>query len=268
MTRTLPAARFLLGAAAALTLSAPAWAQPSPALDRASVSAGAFWADPTIKATANTQYGNIDSGDYEPDRVTLPRVRADLLIGDSQGLAFDYYRYDKDYNPRLSGGANYLGQPLTGNGRLDAKLKLDLANFAYKWWLGQGNDVFGIGVGAAYYKGAIRGTASGTLNNIAGNARYDDSESAWAPLLELGWRHAFTPEVRMYAEASGIKKNGGNITGHIYSGMVGVEWFFAKNVGLVADYSVSKISLERDGRTDGDVNIRLKGPAAYVKLRF
>jgi len=265
-----PPARHAIYAASLLALStvtALAWADPSPALDRASVSVGAFYADPRINYEGDTNYGHIDSGSYKADHATLPRVKAQLLLGDTQGLDFDYYNYSKTYNPSLNGSTNRNGVPLTGNGKLDAKLKLDLANLAYKWWLGSGNDVFGIGVGAAYYRARIDGTASGVLNGVAGNARYSESENAYAPLLELGWRHAFSQNVRMYVDASGIKKNGGSIQGHIYGGAIGVEWYPTPAVGVVAEYSASKISLHRE-RDATDVNVRLNGPAAYVKLRF
>lgn len=265
-----PSARTAIFTATVIALgtaSAMAFAQPSPALDRASLSVGAFYTEPRIKVEGDTEYGRIDTGTYKADKVTLPRVKASFLIGDSHGFDFDYYRYDKDYNPGLSGTTNFNGQPLTGNGQLNAKLRLDLASVAYKWWLGQGNDVFGIGIGGAYYRAGIEGTANGTLNGISGNARYDEKESAWAPLLELGWRHQFSPEMRMYANANGIKKNGGNVNGHIYGGSVGMEWYVTPMVGVVAEYTASKISLRRD-RDDTAVNVRLNGPAAYLKLRF
>lgn len=265
-----PSARTAIYAATMLalsTVSALAFADPSPALDRASLSVGAFYTEPRLKVEGDTEYGRIDTGTYEAKHVTLPRVKASVLIGDSHGIDFDYYRYDKDYNPTLTGDTNYNGIPINGRGQLNAKLKLDLAQLAYKWWLGQGSDVFGIGLGGAYYRAELKGTASGSLNNITGNARYDDSESAWAPLLELGWRHQFSPAVRMYADANGIKKNGGNIHGHIYGGAVGLEWYVTPMVGVVAEYTASKISLRRD-RDDTAVNVRLNGPAAYLKVRF
>ena len=105
------------------------------------------------------------------------------------------------------------------------------------------------------------------LNGISGNARYSENESAYAPLVELGWRHQFSPQLRMYAEANGIKQNGGSINGHIYGGAVGLEWYVTPMVGVVAEYSASKISLRRE-RDDTAVNVRLNGPAAYVKVRF
>jgi hypothetical protein len=94
------------------------------------------------------------------------------------------------------------------------------------------------------------------------------SENGFAPLVELGWRHAVRPDLRVYAEASGIKKNGGHVDGHIYGGTVGVEWLPARNVGVALDYGVQKILLSRNGDRRADLDLRLTGPSAYVKLRF
>jgi hypothetical protein len=247
--------------------AAAAQAEPAAPLDRASISLGAFYSDPHLSYVGDTNYGRIDSGSYQTSHVTLPRVKAALLLGDSQGLDFDYYRYNKGYTPGLTGSTNVNGLPLTGNGALDAKLKIDLAQLAYKWWLGSGSDVFGVGAGAAYYHASVDGTARGILNGVAGSAAYSESRSAFAPLLELGWRHAFSPQVRMYADASGIRKSGGNVTGHIYGGALGMEWFVAQNVGLSAEYAVSKIKLERDSN-NSDLNYRLQGPAVFIKMRW
>ena len=259
---------MLLGIVGAAAAGTTAHAEPSVALDRASISVGAFYADPRINIGADTQFGRLDAPDSNPDRTTIPRVKADLLIGDRHGLSFDYYRYDKNYTPTLSGQTIINGQPVTGTATADADLQLDLAKLAYKWWLGQEKDTFGIGLGAAYYSAKLEGTATGLVNGVSATARDSVSEHAFAPLLEVAWRHAFTPEVRMYMEASGIKKNGGKINGHIYGGNIGVEWFPFKNVGFVADYGISKIQLHRDSNRDADLNIRLTGPSAYVKMRF
>ena len=249
-----------------------AWADPSPALDRMSLSVGAFYAEPKIKLGADTAYGRVDTPNDTQDHVTIPRVRADILLGDSQGLSFDYYRYDKGYNPTLSGDTQYQGQQVNGTASVDGNLRLDLAQLAYKWWIGKGNDVFGLGAGVAYYRAEISGTGTGTLQtalgSVSGSASDKASDDAYAPLLELGYRHAFSPTLRMYVDASGVKKNGGRINGHIYGANAGLEWFPWKNVGLVADYGVSKIQLNRDGDNRADLDIRLTGPSAYLKVRF
>lgn len=262
-----PAARA--AALALLSLAATsARADPSPALDRFSLSAGAYYADPRVQLDANTSGGRLSTPSEDLSHVTLPRVKADLLLGDSQGLSLDYYRYDKSYHPTLNASTDANGLPLSGTATLNGNLKLDLAQLAYKWWLGHGDDVFGIGAGAAYYHAELSGTVNGSLDGVTGNASASTSDSTYAPLLELGWRHAVSPDLRLYADASGVKKNGGRINGHIYGGDLGVEWFLARNVGLTADYAVSKISIRHDGDNSDDLNLRLSGPSVFLKVRF
>lgn len=256
--------------------AAAAHAEPPPPLDRLSISAGAFYAKPEIDINADTKYGRIDTPTEKTSARALPRARADIMIGDRHGLSADYLRYDKSYNPRLAGSSVIDGVPVSGTASFDGKLKLDLAQLSYKWWFGEGNDVFGVGLGAAHYKARISGTATaqvqGTIGGVSQTRNLtgsdSTSESATAPVLELGWRHAFSPELRMFADASGVKRNGGKINGHIYRGAVGVEWFALKNVGLVLDYGIHKIDLRRDSDRNADLRIRLAGPSAHVKVRF
>jgi len=78
--------------------SASALADPSPALDRLNFSVGGYYVDPTFNLSGNTRYGAVNSGDIDRNRTTLPRVRAELLLWDSQGLSFDYFTYRKTYS--------------------------------------------------------------------------------------------------------------------------------------------------------------------------
>ena len=262
---------------AALALAAgSAWAEPAAPLDRASIQLGGFYVKPKIQAGADTDYGRVQSREEEGDNVTLPRIKAEVLLGDKHAIAMDYFTYDKKYNPSLAGSTTLNGQPASGTATANAKLRLDLAKVSYKWWIGEGNDVFAVGLGAAYYRAKISGSATARVDGVWDGVRQtrevtgtaDDSASTYAPVLELGWRHSFSPEVRMYAEATGVKKNGGKVNGHIYSGAVGVEWFAMKNVGVVLDYGMQRIDLTRDSERDADLRIKLAGPAAYVKVRF
>jgi hypothetical protein len=256
-----------------MATSVSAWADPSPALDRASISIGAFYAQPTFNAGVNTPYGRVDTPEHNNSSVTIPRVRADILLFDSQGISFDYYRYHRSYNLGVSGDSTIDGQPVTGSANFNADLKIDLARLSYKWWLGSGNDVFGIGLGGAYYRADISGSINGTVSTpgqtFTDGASDRFTDDAVAPLIELGWRHAFSPDLRMYVEASGVKKNGGNLEGHIYNGNIGVEWYPWKNIGLVADYGVSKVKLERNNSANpADLDIRFRGPSVFIKARF
>ncbi|WP_296945810.1 hypothetical protein [uncultured Massilia sp.] len=280
MTRTTSATSFFrtlpLAACATLSLlgaSNAAFAQAAPALDRFSIAAGGFYVEPKVKVDAETQYGNVRTPEGEADHTTLPRVKAEMLIGDSHGLSLDYFRYHKSYSPEYAGSAVVDGQTVTGSASGSAKLELDLAKLAYKFWMGRGNDVFGVGLGAAYYRAAYDGRGTATATTSAGVSETvdfsgHDSESAFAPLVELAWRHQFSPQLRMVAEASGIKKNGGRINGHIYGGSLGLEWYPVQNVGLMVDYGTQKISLNRDAERDASLDVRLTGPSAYLKVRF
>ena len=261
---------ILLGAASA----GMAQAQQSPALDRMSISAGAFYAEPKIHLGGDTDYGRVDTPDEKIDDVTLPRVKAEMLIGDSHGLSFDYFRFDEDWAGTASGDTVYEGRPVSGTISADAKLRLEMARFAYKWWLGKEKNAFGIGLGAAYLRAKISGSvdanlsASNPVENYSWNGSASAGDSVWAPTVELAWRHSLNEQWRLYAEASGIKKNGGSVEGHVWNGSVGVEWFPHKNVGLVLDYNVQKIDLHRNGERTADLDLKLKGPSAFVKVRF
>ncbi|SHG75813.1 hypothetical protein [Massilia sp. CF038] len=269
-------ARHLIVGASLVSAAFGAIAAPAAPLDRFSLSAGAFSTEPEISVDADTNFGRIESGDQKGSRTTLPKVKAEMLIGDRQSIALDYIRYSKTYNPTLSGDTVIDGETISGTAKFDGKLRLDLSKAAYKWWFGDQNDVFAVGIGAAYYRAKVGGTASatvqGTVNGLPVSRSVSGTDStsddAYAPVLDLGWRHSFSQDVRIYVEASGIKKNGGKINGHIYSGAVGVEWFLAKNIGLALDYGIQKIDLRRDSDRDSALRIKLAGPSAYLKARF
>jgi len=247
----------------------------SPALDRMSVSAGAFYAEPKLHLGANTEeFGRLDTPDEKLDDETLPRVKADILFGANHGLSFDYFRYDNSYGGDVAGDTVYEGRNVSGSASANAKLRIELARLTYKYWFGGDNDVFGVGLGAAYLRGKISGSASATVTatNPAQSASWSGSasasDSAYAPVIDFAYRHSFNEQWRMYAEASGVKKNGGSTEGHVYNGAVGVEWFPHKNVGLVLDYGIQKIALKRNNERAAELDLKLTGPSAYVKVRF
>ncbi|MDH6165889.1 hypothetical protein M2282_001017 [Variovorax boronicumulans] len=253
-----------------LFATAPALADPSPALDRFSFSVGGFNADPKLNASLATPYGSLQSGDIKPGRVTMPRVTADLLLGDSQGISFDYYRYKRDYDGALNSNTS-LGPfgTLSAVGNANFNTKLEFAKLSYKWWLGSGNTVFGLGAGAAYYRATLGASALASVNGQFGTIERSSSDNAIAPLLEIGVRHAITPDLRLFADASGVWKSSGRFHGNIYNASAGVEWFPVKNVGVVLSYGVTNIDLTRDSDfADSRLKVRLQGPSAFVKARF
>lgn len=177
-------------------LSMPAAAELSPALDRVSMSAGVFRADPKINATVNTTYGNFGTGDVDLGKQTVPRIRADIMIFDSQGLSLDYYQYKQDYAANAGGSTSLNGTAITTTGDASLGFKLDVAKLAYKWWIGSGNTVVGLGAGAAYYKIDLNAAATASINSATANISGIYTDSAVAPLLDIGLRHAINSEWR------------------------------------------------------------------------
>ena len=258
-------------AGAGFFVAAPALAEPSPALDRFSLSVGAFQADPTFNASLNTPYGRLDPGDIKGSDVTMPRITADILLGDSQGLSLDYYRFKRDYGTGFANSFAIGPTSITALGNVNLDLKLEFAKVAYKWWIGSGNTVLGLGAGVAYYKASLDTNAFAGVNGATATFSQRDSDDAYAPLLEVGVRHAITPDLRLFADASGVRKGGSGLHGHIYNAALGVEWFPIKNVGLVLSYGVTEIDLKRDFdniSSTARLKVRLQGPSAFVKARF
>jgi hypothetical protein len=270
-TLTHPGARtftFIAVAGAGLLLSLPASAELSPALDRASISVGAFLADPTFNASLNTPYGRLQSGDISLGEEAMPRIKADIILFDSQGLSLDYYQYKRGYSGAFANNKNFGGTEVTTVGNANFDVKLDFGKLAYKWWFGSGNTVVGVGAGAAYFKISTNANATAALNNNSASVSDSYSDDAVAPLLEVGVRHAISPDFRLFADASGVKKTGGTLNGEIYNAAVGVEWFPAKNVGVVLDYSMNQIDLRRDDGLAENFKVKFQGPSASVKVRF
>lgn len=248
---------------------AGAEAAQSAALDRASLWIGAYAVDTTVRVDASHEDLGTGSLDFAHDDETIGRARLDLLVGDHQGFSVDWYALDH-------ASTNALSRPFAFEGiefEVDAALRSDAdfsaATAAWHWWLGEGDDVLGIGLGAAWYRLelALAGTALVEGHEVAATASVD--ESAIAPLLTLAWKHAFNENLRVYAQASGIRKNGGALSGHIHDARVGIEWFPWRSVGLGAEYGTTRIRLDREGsRYSADLDIDLDGPALFARVRF
>lgn len=274
--RRLPRATFMLSIAVALgAASAAASAQHSPALDRASIWVGGYYSNNETILTAQGEgvaEGISGQLNFEDDlgfreRTTDPRVRLDFLIGDSQGFSFDYFQIHRNREASYSQPIPALGTDV--DARIRSKLDYDFGSASYKWWFGEGNDVFGVGLGAAYYKVNMTARGSASAGDEAASVEGGYEGSAWAPMLTLGWRHAFNDQWRMYANVAGVKKNGGELNGHIWNAAVGVEWFPWQNAGFGLEYSASRLHVNKE-YDDATAKLDLKsdGPTLYLRLRF
>lgn len=246
-------------------------AESSPALDPVSVWLGAYRPDTKVDFSVRDRASGIDSGKLKFDAgdVTLPRARVDVLLFGSQGLSFDYYRFKRDRTESPGGSLGVDGNAVDVGASVRGNFTLDMGNASYHWWLGGDNDVVGVGVGAAWYKVKAGLAAQTTVNGQSTSVAYRYSDDAVAPLVTLGFRHAFSDALRVYLDASGVKKNGGRLGGHIYNAALGVEWFPWHNIGLGAEYAATRVHLDaKRTNTGADLDMKLHGPAAYLRVRF
>lgn len=269
--RCLPA--LLLAGAA---LAPAAQAERPMALDRIYFSAGAYQADSDADARINgsndvtgSDVNFEDDFGLTKDRV-VGRARFGFLIGDSQGIEVDGYRFHRDASTTLRRQINYDGSTFDVGANVDGELDMDFASVAWRWWIPAGErDVWGIGLGGGYYRVAGKVSGDATLNGSTTQVYLSDSESAWAPLVELGWRHAFSDSARLYADIAGVYKNGGSISGHIYNATLGFEFFPFRHVGFGVEYGAQRIRIDADRRDfNGELNINLSGPSVFLKARY
>jgi opacity protein-like surface antigen len=278
---SLPRRRTCLALLAWMLACGAAFAQDAPLpIDRASVRLGGYYAnvDTDVSATDKSGFlsGNINLEDDLGFRHSkeVPRVRADFLFGEHQGLALDYYSVDRSSQRTLSRDASYGGVDYHAAADVHARLDFDFGSVAWRWWFGQGSDAYGVGLGGAWYRVKTDVNGEGTFDPGTGQAEtqpFDSSsdDKAWAPMLQLGWRHAFNDQWRVYLDASGVRKNGGRLSGHIYNGALGIEWLPTEHVGVGLEYDYSQIRLDWRRRAyDSALDMSLSGPSAYVKLRF
>lgn len=258
-------------------LAAPlAHAEKPMALDRIYFSVGAYQADSDADARIDGANGLIGSDvNFEDDfglteNRIVGRARFGFLVGDSQGIEVDGYRFHRSASETLDRTINYDGSTFNVNAQVKGSLDMDFASVAWRWWIPAGErNVWGIGLGGGFYRVAGELSGQGSLNGNTQQLNLRESASAWAPLVELGWRHAFSENARLYADISGVRKNSGSLTGHIYNLSAGFEYFPWQHLGFGAEYGWQRIKIEAEKRDfDGELNIRLSGPSVFIKARY
>lgn len=266
---------MLIVAAAPAGACLAASAEPLPALDRVSLWLGGYYArnDTTLSVQGSGTFAGIAGKlDFEDDlgfeKHSLdPRVRLDFLVGDDQGFSFDYYQIHRDRSAAYAQAIPELDTEVGAH--IQSTLDFDFGSASYKWWFGQDTDVFGLGLGAAWYKVDLRVNAAAHVGDQSASISDSYEESAWAPMLSFGWRHAFDEHWRMYANLAGVKKNGGKISGHILNAGLGVEWFPWQNLGFALEYSAARLHLVRSfDQAAAKLDLESDGPALYLRARF
>lgn len=266
-----PSRLHLLVVATAMGAAASAHADTSRVLDPVSFWIGGYRANADLSIAASSDPGDVDTGKVglTEGHETIGRARVDFTFFDSQGLSFDFYSLSHGTGHEIDAPFSYDGTDYQVGTDLNAKLNLSAGSAAYRFWFGGDADVFGLGLGAAYYRAKLTIDGTAVVDDESRAVRQKWDESAIAPMLTLGYKHAFSDDLRVYLDASGIRKNGGALSGHIYDARIGVEWFPLHSVGIGAEYGVSRIHLNRDKDIyNADLDIDLDGPSVFARFRF
>ncbi len=265
---------------AALAASGSSGAAPPRPLDDWSLSLGGFdtTSDTTLRARAQT--GGYSAGgriNLERDlglgrRQPVTQVRLDLLVGDHNGFGLEYFGFQRGSRNRLARDITYDGRTYAAAAELRSRFDYDFASAAWRWWAGEGDTAWGLGLGVAHYRVRTVFEGEASVDGVSVDGRVASDDGAFAPLLTLGWRHAVNDRLRLYAEIAGVARNNGRLGGHIVDTSLGLEWFAFERLGLALEYGGTQIRLDRrrageDGRLDARLDLKLRGPSLLLRLR-
>jgi hypothetical protein len=256
---------------AAVMATPLAHAELPPSLDRVSLWLGGYFPDTALTLRAATVDGSLATGELElaSGHETVGRARAEFLLFDRQGFTFDYYTLDRTTTQLLTSPFSFQGVPFQLDSTITGTFDFTAASAAWHWWIGDADNVFGLGLGAVYYRARFGLLGAATAEGESGTTAVSWEDDAVAPLLNVGWKHAFSDELRAYANASGIWKDSGPLSGHIYDARVGLEWFPWQSFGVGVEYGGTRIRLDRKADLyTADLHVDLDGPSVFARLRF
>lgn len=248
---------------------------PGVPLDRFSLSVGAFHArsDTTVLARGQLE-GQSLAGRFNLERdlgldqvEPVTRLRLEWLPGGRQGLALDVYGYRRANARTLARDIEYDGRLWSASATVEAALDYRFASAAWRhWWTGP-DAAFGLGLGLAHYRVDSHLAGEATVEGETVYAQSRDQAAALAPLLSLGWRQSLGPHWRLYADASGVGKAGGDLSGHVMEAALGVEYRLGRRLSLAAEYGGTQIRLDRRrGDLDARLDLKLHGPSLFLRL--
>lgn len=205
-------------------------------------------------------------------RQPVAQARLEARLGDAQGLALEYFGFERANTALLARDFTWDGRTYQAAAALRGQLAYDFASATWRWWLGEGPARWGPGLGLAYYRVDTAFEGRARVDEIEVEARTASRDHAFAPLLSLAWRHALGESLRVYAEFAGVAKPGGALAGHIVDTQVGLEWFPLPRLGVALEYGGTQIRLDRrragdDAGLEARLDLKLHGPSLLLRLR-
>lgn len=244
-------------------------------LDRISLWVGCFYPSVDEHVSANGTHAPGSDVDFRRDlgldeRRVLSNVRLDFLVMDHQGFSIGGYRYSRSGSTTLMRDIRFAGVDYHASADVSARLRLQTFDASWHWWFSPTpRDAVGFGLGVAYYdlSGVIQADIDVNTESVSGRGHAEGN--AFAPLLTIGWKHAFSARTRTFVNVAGVHKNGGRFNGHLLNARVGVEYFPWRHVGLALEYDSSDLHINADEPSwQGHARLRFQGPAAFLRVRL
>lgn len=280
-TRPRPAPGWLALVLAAAVLPAAAAGPSGPAdgsdgpLDRFSLTIGALQARSDTDVTARASDGaqsaagalNLER-DLGLDQVEpVLRWRLEWLPGGRHGLALDAVGYRRSRTTTLARDIVYDDRTWAASARVEAELDYRFASATWRYWWSGPRRAVGLGLGLAHYRVDSRLEGDVTVDGSTYFASSVDRAQAMAPMLSLGWRESIGPRWRLYADVSGVAKDGGDLAGHVLEAALGIEWRMHRRASLALEAAGTHLRLDRRRPgLDARLDLKLHGPALLLRL--
>ena len=193
-------------------------------------------------------------------------------MDERHGLGLEYFGFERGNTVRLDRDIEYDGRNYATAAELRSRFDYDFSSATWRWWLGEGETAWGLGLGVAHYRVRTLFEGEASVDGVSVDGRVASDDRAFAPLLTLGWRHAVTDHLRLYAEFSGVARNSGRLSGHIVDTSLGLEWFAFDRLGLALEYGGTQIRRDRRrageaGSLDAQLDLKLRGASLLLRLR-
>lgn len=252
-------------------------AGPLTALDAGSVSAGVYFSDVGLTGAVSAEDefdGEVHS--FADDFDLGHRRRVEMLEVSWAPWRRHEFRvgYHRDVRRRtlqLSEEFEFEGETFPVDVDLRSELRFSALSVDYTyWWYAEERTAFGLQVGAERLSAglALRGRVASEGN---GEVTIDAavSDHLYAPTFGVAARQVFGDRWRGSIELRAMELSHRSYDGRALAGTIGLEYFATERLGLVLQYSDSRVRVSRSaGIFDGEVELRLSGPQAMLRYRF
>lgn len=271
-----------LAASAALILPSAAAASDTMApVDKYYFSLGAYHANNDVKLRWEPTTGTAPGSHIDVKRdlgIDLDGTEAFFEAGASFGHGghhlhkFDMFRYGYDASASmLLNGDLQIGDDLFVEGAdFEGEMEIKLLGAAYTWFFHHTDDsAFGVGVGAIRYQVSTALAAAAVVDGEVEAVSAAISESNWVPQVHAEYVRSLSKQWRVGADASYVKKSGGNFSGKAIDVGAKVEYFPWENFGFALRYNYNDIDLDFSRRSfTGGIDIKTHGPQLIATMRF